>query len=196
MASGTNTSTSKIATIVVLIPILIATWFALPWFLPMWRWQNVDFEVLARDHAKNGYSKQILEQEFDLVVAYNPRGGRNSKDPFPFQILQSNPPWKNSHPDGVDEMDLKVRCAVISERDGEPISKLWIGNRPDESVFKVKGWRMPPGTFGKPKGRPVIIYQGFSLEKMELTQAINILNLSQQWETDDEWEDRDDGFTP
>src|SRR5688572_18644729 len=131
MASGTNTSTSKIATIVVLIPILIATWFALPWFLPMWRWQNLDLEVVARDHAQNGYTKKSLEQEFDLILAYNPRGGRGSNDPCPFQILQSNPPWKSVNPDNPDEFELKVRCAVISERDGEPISKLWIGTRPE-----------------------------------------------------------------
>lgn len=196
MASGTNTSTSKIATIIVVIPIVIAAWFAAPWFLPVWRWQNIDWEALARDHSNNGYTMKALKQEFQFVVAYKPRGGRGANDPVPFQIITSSPAWKSVHPQAEDENELRVRCSVISEFDGEPISKLWIGTRDDEAIFKITGWRFPPGSFGKPKGRPVIVFQGFSLEKLELSQAINLVNTSRLWENDDEWEERDDGFTP
>jgi hypothetical protein len=195
MSSGTSTSTSKIATIVVLIPILIAVWFALPWFLPMWRWQNVDFEALARDHGSKGYTKANLATEFEWIVFYNPRGGRSSGDPVPYQIYQSKPAWKSVYPDEVDEHELMVRATVISEQDGEPISKIWIGATPGESFFTIKGWRFPPGSFGKPKGRPVLVFQGFSLAKVDISQGISMASQAKQWENDDEWEDREDGFS-
>lgn len=194
MSSGTNTSTSKIATIVVLIPILIAVWFALPWVAPMWRWQNVDVEKIARDHQNKGYTKEGLATEFEWIVFYNPRGGRSSKDPCPYQIYQSTPPWKSVYPDEVDEHELMVRATVISEQDGEPISKMWVGSTAGEAFFTIKGWRFPPGSFGKPKGRPVLVFQGFSLSKVEIGKAISMVTHTKEWENDDEWEDRDDGF--
>jgi hypothetical protein len=196
MASGTNTSTSKIATIVVIIPILIAGWFAAPWVLPVWRWQNVDIEAIAREHEKKGYTKESLATEFEWIVFYNPRGGRNSNDPCPYQIYSSKPAWKTKYPEDVDENQLMVRAAVISERDGEPISKLWIGTTASEAFFTIKGWRFPPGSFGKPKGRPVLVYQGFSLEKIDISQAVSMVTQAQQWDNDDLWEERDDGFRP
>lgn len=196
MSSGTSTSTSKIAAIVVIVPMLIALWFALPWFLPMWRWQNVDLEKLARDFAKDGYTKKSLETEFTFVVHYNPRGSRTSGDPCPWQIVSCSPAWKSVYPDQTDENELLVRCSVISERDGETISKLWVGTVPEESFFKIKGWRLPPGTFNKPKGRPVIVYDGFSLEKVDINAGMNWKGTIRGWETDDDWEDRDDGWSP
>lgn len=196
MASGTNTSTSKIATIVVLIPILIAAWFAAPWVLPVWYWQNVDIEAIARDHAKDGYTKESLGREFEWIVWYNPRGGRGSKDPCPFQIYQSNPPWKSVYPNATDEHELMVRVSLLSENDGEPISKIWIGVTPEEAFFKIKGYRYPPGTLGKPKGRPVLLYKPMSLEKIDINQGVPMVSIARGWENDDEWEDRDDGFTP
>jgi hypothetical protein len=196
MASGTNTSTSKIATIVVLIPILIAAWFAAPWVLPVWRWQNIDVEAIAREHEKDGYTKESLQKEFEFVVWYNPRGSRGSGDPCPFQIYSSNPPWKTVYPESVDEHQLMVRCVVISEQDGEPISKLWIGTTPEEAFFKIKGWRYPPGSFGKPPGRPVIVYQGFSLEKVDISHGVSMVTNARAWENDDLWEERNDGFMP
>lgn len=63
MATGTNSSASKIATIVVLIPLLIAAWYAAPWVLPVWKWQNVDFEQIAKDYASEGYTKEKLEKK-------------------------------------------------------------------------------------------------------------------------------------
>ncbi len=196
MASGTNTSTSKVATIVVLIPILIAVWFALPWFTPMWRWQNVDVEAIARDHEKQGYTKESLAKEFTWIVWYNPRGGRGSKDPCPYQIHSSTPSWKSVYPDSVDEHQLMVRISLMSERDGEPISKVWIGATPDEAFFTIKGWRFPPGSFGKPTGRPVVVYQGFSLEKVEIGKGMTMVPEGRQWDNDDLWPERSDGFTP
>ncbi len=197
MSTGTNNSSSKIATIVVLIPILAALWYAAPWVLPVWWWQNVDIEALARTNAEAGYTKESLEKEFDFVVYYNPRGGRSSTstDPCPFQIIESKPAWKTVYPMGVDEFELLVRCSLVDERDGEPISKLWVGSVSEEGFFKIRGWRFPPGSFGKPKGRPVVVFKGLSMEKLDLSKALSYEGTVKTWENDDEWEDRFDGWS-
>lgn len=196
MASGTNTSTSRIAVIVVLIPIVMAAWFAAPWVLPMWRWQNLDVEAIAREHQSKGYTKDKLATEFEWIVYYNPRGGRSSGDPCPYQIYQSTPAWKSIYPDEADEHELMVRATVISEQDGEPISKMWVGVTGGESFFTVKGWRLPPGSLGKPNGRPVLVFQGFSLAKVDISKGISMASQAKMWENDDLWEERDDGFSP
>jgi hypothetical protein len=196
MASGTNTSTSKIATIIVLIPILAALWYAAPWFLPMWRWQNVDFEEIARKNAEAGYTQKKLEQEFDFLVYYNPRGGRGSKDPCPFQIITMTPTWKSVYPNGIDEFELLVRISLVDDRDGNPIDKIWVGSIAEEGFFKIQGWRLPPGSCGKPKGRPVVVYKGLSMEKLDLSKAISLMGEVKSRENDDLWEERDDGWYP
>lgn len=193
MGVGTSTSSSKIALAIVVIPILIGVWFALPWFLPMWRWQNVDTEAIAREHAAKGVTKAQLETPIEFVVWYNPRD-KAKKDPSPYQIVESNPPWRTLGDRNEDEHQLLVRATVISERDGEPISKLWVSVNADENFFKIKGWRFPPGSFGKPHGRPVIVYDGFSLEKIDTGVGMTTRATIQAWENDDKWPERDDGF--
>jgi hypothetical protein len=194
MSTGTNNSSSKIALIVVMIPLLAAAWYAAPWVLPVWWWQNVDMEAIARKHAEEGYTKSNLETEFEFIVFYNPRGGRGSKDPCPYQIIESKPAWKTVYPNSIDEHELLVRCVLVDERDGEPISKMWTGSNEDEGFFKIRGWRFPPTSFGKPKGRPVVVFKGLSMEKLELNKSVTLLPTIKQWEKDDEWEDRSDGW--
>lgn len=193
MSTGTSTSSSKIALAIVVIPILVGVWFALPWFLPMWRWQNIDTEKIAREHAAEGVTKAQLETSIDFVVWYHPRD-RAKKDPAPFQIISATPAWKSMGEKFEDEERLLVRATVISERDGEPISKIWIKASEQENFFKIKGWRFPPGSFGKAKGRPVIVYDGYSLEQVELGAAQVMHAEAQGWENDNDWADRDDGF--
>lgn len=198
MTVGTSTSSSKIALAVVVIPILIGVWFALPWFLPMWRWMNVDTEKIAREHAAEGVTKAQLETPIEYMVWYNPRrvADKSLKDPSPFQIVSANPPWKGlgGNEKNEDEHELLVRCTVISERDAEPISKIWISVNADENFFKIKGWRFPPGSFGKPKGRPVIVYDGFSLEMAGTGTGMTTRAAVQGWENDDKWPERNDFF--
>ena len=195
MATGTNTSASKIAVVVVLIPILIAVWYALPWFLPMWRWQNVDLEQIAKDHTKEGYSLKQLEQEFEMVVWYNPRS-KSKLDPCPYQIYSCTPPLKQIYPNMEDEDKLLVRVSLVNDRDGFSISDLWIGNQPEERFFTIKGWRLPPGALNKPSGRQVVIYQAMSMAKVDLNKAIPLAMESKQMENDNDWEERYDGFDP
>jgi hypothetical protein len=195
MSTGTNTSASKIATVVVLIPILIAAWYAAPWFLPMWRWQNVDFEQLARDHAKDGYTLERLQTEFEMVVWYNPRK-KSASDPCPWQIVTCTPALKSVYPDGVDEDKLLVRVSLINDQDGLGISDLWIGHNPEERLFKITGWRLPPGSFGKPPGRQVVLFKGMSMTKIDLSVGVSMAMEAKTMEHDDDWEERYDGFEP
>ena len=191
MSTGTSTSSSKIALAIVVIPILIGVWFALPWFLPMWRWQNIDTEKIAREHAAAGVTKAQLETSIDFVVWYHPR---KKGDPAPYQIISATPAWKGLGDKFEDEEKLLVRATVISERDGEPISKIWLKASEQENFFKIKGWRFPSGSFGKAKGRPVIVYDGYSLEQVELGAAQVKHAEALSWENDNDWADRDDGF--
>lgn len=193
MGVGTSNSSSKIALAVVVIPILVGVWFALPWFLPMWWWQNVDTEKIAREHAAAGVTKQQLDTKIEFVIWYHPRKAKG--DPAPFQIVRANPPWKSLGEKHEDEHELLVRATVISECDGEPVSKLWIKASEQENFFKIKGWRFPPGSFGKAKGRPVIVYENHSLEQVEIGAGQVMHAELQGWENDNDWADRDDGFS-
>lgn len=190
MSGGTNTSVSKIVTIMVMIPFLAVVWFAAPLILPVYRWQNVDFAKLAKQFD---VPESELRQEFQMMVYYKPR---IPTDPSPFQIVQCTPTWKSINKDHIDEGDppLAVRCTVISDRDGEPISKLWIGVSGEERFFKIKCWRLPPGALGKNNKRPVLLYEGSSLEKCDINTGMPLKEQVVNWENDDHWRDREDGI--
>src|ERR1043165_3288601 len=201
MATGTNTSASKIATVVVIIPILIAAWYAAPWVLPVWRWQNVDFEELAKNNAKDGYTKERLETEFEMVVVYNPRLKSNS-DPCPYQIYSCKPPLKDVYPEALDEDKLLVRVSMVDDMNGRlGVSDLWIGHNPEERLFKIVGWRLPPGslngvTGGRAAGRQVVLFKGNSLTKIDLNEAIGIAQEARTLQNDDDGDNRFDGWGP
>jgi len=195
MATGTNTSASKIALVVVLIPILVAAWFVAPWFLPMWRWQNVDFEQIVKDHAKDGYTKERIETEFEMVVWYHPRN-KSASDPCPYQIYSCKPSLKQIYPDMTDEDKLLVRVALVNDQNGGAISDLWIGVTEEERFFKISGWRLPPGTLGKASGRQVVLFKNSSLQKVDLNLGVSMAMEGKYMENDDAWDDRFDGWEP
>ena len=87
MPAGSNKNVAFIAVIAVLIPCLIALWFALPMFLPMFLWTKVDLAAIA---ASKNVPQSKLETKFKLSVRYHPRG---EGDPLPWQIIDSTPPW-------------------------------------------------------------------------------------------------------
>ena len=200
MATGTNSSASKIATIVVLIPLLFAGWYAAPWVLPVWAWQNVDFEKIAKDYASEGYTKEKLEKKYEMVVWYNPRRkGSTGEDPCPFQIYSCTPPLKADYPESIDENSpskLLVRVSLVSDQNGGEISSVWIGVTPAERFFKITGYRLPPGSLNKPKGRQVILFEGMSMTKIEINQGMSMSMDAKTLENDDDFEDRFDGFEP
>ncbi|MBA2479565.1 MAG: hypothetical protein H0V44_02800 [Planctomycetes bacterium] len=185
-----GSSSSKIATIIIVIPLLLLAWFLAPMALPMWRWQNMDFPKLSKSL---NLPEATLKREFDMQVRYHPRA---ENDPMPFQLIRMEPPWASVDDKNEDEDHMLVRCTFISDRSGQPPSSLFIGSTYKDRYFKIHGWRFPPGAFGFSKARPVIIYRGDSIEKISIGNAEvldNELGMGQvKWENDDKT--IDDGF--
>lgn len=190
MAAGTNKNVAFIAVIGVMVPILIGLWFALPMFLPMYLWTKVNLGAIAR--AKD-VPQSALETKFKLRVRFNPRG---EGDPLPWQIIDSDPAWKTVHPVQEDESELLVRCTFVSANDGAPPGTAFINSTYKDRYWKVEGLRLPPGVLGFNAKRPVVIYDRMSMEKMDISTADGTQRTISNWENDDTWPERDDGWEP
>jgi hypothetical protein len=190
---ATKSSVGCIASVVVLIPLLIVAWYMAPLFLPMWRWQNLDFEVLSQQTKR---PKAELEKKYKMLVRFGPRNN-NEDDPIPWQVLSMSPAW-----DKENETDppVMVRVSMLSDQTGEMPSGLLagVGRQSYERFFRCDGWRLPPGTFGQDKKRPVVIIDMGTWQKVGMNEAIQYDGKisDRKFETDDKWEDRDDGWTP
>lgn len=189
MPAGANKNVAFIAVIAVMVPILIGLWFAAPMFLPMYMWTKVD---LVRIAEKAGWSKTQIETKFKMKVRYHPRG---EGDPLPWQIISMEPTWTSVHPQAEDEDQLLVRCTLISTNDGEPPGTTFINNTFKDRYFNVLALRLPPGSLGHNAKRPVVIYSRLDMQKMSITDADMTQRQVSGWENDDEWDERDDGWT-
>ncbi len=190
MAAGTSKSVSFIAIICILIPCLIGAWFAAPNFLPMFWWTKVDLPAIA---SANSIPLATLSTQFDIEVRYNPRG---EGDPVPWQIITMKPAWNTLYPKAEDEELALIRCTFISQNDGEPPSTTFINSTFKDRYFKAKAVRLPPGTLGFNAKRPVVIYERMALEKMSIGEAMRSQDTVIKWDNDDEWQGRDDGWSP
>lgn len=192
MASGTNKNIAFIATVAVVIPILVGAWFAAPIFLPMYRWFDVDLRGISRTLR---IPEKTLATEFKLEVRYNPRG---DGDPAPWQILDTQPAWSTLYPgEDNDEEKLLVRCQMLSANDGKPPATTFINNTYQDRYFHVTGLRLPPGSLpGQVAKRPVLIYRPLDMTKMTINEGQGWRSNVAQWENDDDWENRDDGWRP
>ena len=170
------------------VPILIGLWFVLPMFLPMYLWTKVD---LRRISGSSGTSEAALATTFTMRVRYEPRG---EGDPLPWQIIDSSPTWKSVHTTAEDETELLVRCTFISGNDGEAPGTKFINSTYKDRYYKVEALRLPPGTLGHNSKRPVVIYDRMSLLLMGITDADMTRRTIQDWENDDLWTERDDGW--
>lgn len=175
---------------------LVIAWFCAPLFLPIWKWRNVDFKMLASEFK---IEEKLISQQYDATVRYAPRDN-SDLDPYPFQILTMTPEWQSQDPEHrEDENKLLVRCTFVSDKTGQRPSDLMIGNTFKDRYFTAKVWRLPPGALGFGTTRPVLIYEAVSLEKVSLGQCDMFdmeIRRGNVWENDDIWEDRDDGFDP
>jgi hypothetical protein len=164
-----GSSSSRIATILVVIPLLALVWFLAPLALPVWRWRNMDFEELAK---KTQIPVKELQQEYKVIARYEPR---SDTDPCPWQLIQMDPPWSSTNDKHTDEDHLLVRCTFVSDRDGTGPSKLFLGSGGPaaykDRYWKAICWRFPNGSFGFNHYRPVLIYRGDSLEKCDLSTS-------------------------
>jgi len=186
--AAAQTNASRLAALVAIAPLLVGAWFVAPLMLPMWRWQNVDFEVLAKSTGK---SQAELERKYHIVFRCAERG---AGDPLPWQVLEMKPEWE-----GADEKELTVRATIISDRTGEPVSSLQLGSgHYKDRYFQADAWRLPPGSLGFNKHRPVIIFEHGTLEKLSIAQSgawdekVGSLK-NQHWTSDDDAVE--DGYT-
>lgn len=192
MAKAKN-SASSIITLFILAVFGVVAWFISPMFLPIYRWQHVDFARIAAEATKRGIptTTALAAKEFDVEFAYTPRG---PGDPRPWVLLTMTPTWAEASGDeSNDEVGKAVRCNVIGERTGLSVSEFLLGsNHYKDRFFQAKAWRLPPGSISLDPERPTILFKGGSLEKMEYGKAES-LNFALRdpgvWEPDDDgWE--------
>jgi len=187
-------SASRIATVFFLVLFCVLVWFVAPLFLPVWKWRNLDFAEVAAKHHRD---ESKLKTEFDVVLRFRPRGN-NYADPLSWQIVTMKPEWNQVYERQLDEDHLLVRCALLSDRSGEPPSEIYVGASYKDRYFRAKVWRLPPGALGFGKTRPVVVYQAMSFEKMSIGEAqmLDVQLTGRDWEDDDLIAERDDGWDP
>ena len=190
MAAGTNKNVAYIAFIGVTIPILVAAWFAAPTFLPMYRWMDVNLRKIAQD---SGLSETAVATEYTLTVRYNPRG---EGDPLPWQIITCSPAYHTINAKVEDETQVLVRCTYVSANDGKPPSTAFINSTYKDRYYTTKGLRLPPGSLGFNAKRTVVVYNPLDMVRMDITLANSTQLEIKAWESDDDWNDRDDGYQP
>jgi hypothetical protein len=178
--AGTPTKLgSRLAVIMVVIPMLALAYFISPFFLPRWRWENLAWDELA---LKMGKPRAQLEKTYQVVVRYAPR---TDSDPTPWQILSSEPLYDPEN----DEPNHMVRVTLISDRSGEAPSKLRLGSGNYRDLFFTGTvWRLPPGTLGFNKFHPLVVYDGYSFEKLESNAAYRWsgeMKETEKWTSDD-----------
>lgn len=189
-----KSSSSKIITLIILIPALLLLWILAPYALPVWRWMNVDWEAQAK---LLGVPRAQLEKPFKMVVRHGPRG---PNDPIPWQIVTCEPLWNSIYPDAEIEEDTLIRCTMVNDGTGQPPSQMLVGSGSKrDAFFTVTAWRFKPGSFGLNAKRPVVVYDGQSIEKTDATTAISLDTAIRgkykpAQTNDDKWEARDDGF--
>jgi len=189
-----QSSSSKIITLFILVVFGAVGWFIAPMFLPMYRWLHVDFSKIAADATKRGVPTTTAQVStvYDIEFAHVSRG---PNDPRPWVLLKMTPPWSEVTGDPADDEEGKaIRCTVIGERSGLTVSDFMLGsNNFKDRFFQAKAWRLPPGSLGLDQERPILLFQGMSLEKMEHGKAESLnwaLKDSKSWEPDD------DGWAP
>lgn len=190
MPAGLNKTVSRLAALAVLLPILAGVWFALPMFLPMYRWLKVDLGAISR---QAGVPESRLATRYQMHVRYHPRG---DGDPLPWQIIDSTPTFNSVHTSSEDEAEVLVRCTFVSENDGKPPGTTFINSTFKDRYFRCRALRLPPGTLGFNAKRPVVIYERMSLDKLDIGSADMMQSAVRSWISDDDWEERDDGWQP
>jgi len=184
MPSAPSKMSAKLSLIIVLIPICAIAWYAAPLLLPMWRWQHMQFDVLAK---KLGTSETALRQQVNVIIRHAPRG---DNDPVAWQLVTTDPAHEQ-------EDHLLIRAVIIGDRDGEPVSKFNLGSGSfKDRYYTAKAWRFPAASFPVlNQKRPVVVFEAFSLEKVDTGKAIywDAELRDSKWENDDE--EVDDGWT-
>lgn len=190
-----KTSASGIITLFLFALFGVGAWFISPMFLPVYRWRNVEFATIAAEATRRGTptTTALVSTEFDVEFTYASRG---PGDPHPWLLLAMTPTWAEATDDEAnDESGRAIRCNVIGERTGESVSQFLLGsNHYKDRFYRARAWRLPPGALpGFGSERPIILFKGGTLEKLEYTRA-EVLHFALRdpkiWELDD------DGWAP
>lgn len=191
----------------VLVGLGIVLYQIAPMFVPVYRWTSVDFQKIA---LENNVAVEEIDKRMEYFFRFAPRGGLD-EDPAPWQLMiqreQQTPSWVvDESGEVLNELDLLVRCNVISDRTGQGPSGIFnmVGGTSVDRYFRATGWRLPPGSLGQIQGRAVFLFDGGTIEKLapgesrawESALRQGGGRKSQWWDDDDpgEWPDRDDGF--
>ena len=185
----------KLATLVALSLILLVAWYISDMFLPVYKWLHVDMKA---ESLRTGIPQEVLEQEYDFIMRYRPRG-RDDRDPAAWEILSMSPEWFEGNSDiweREDEYEATVRCIFMSDRTGRGPAKIFIGGLDKDRYFKCKGYRLKPGAFGNTSPRPVVFYFADTFEKLDSNQSFHFHNRV-KFEDMDDFSDRYlDDFDP
>jgi len=187
-------SASKIVTLLVVILLGWVFWHFSPLFLPRYRWVHVRTDVIAKEATARGFPSTMaqLDTKFDIVFGYMPRG---TDDPRPWVLYSMTPAWHEftQNPDD-DETTLMKRCAIISDRTGQPITGYLLGSgQYKDKFFRAKAWRFPPGSLGFPEIRPVVMFDAMTLEKCGIGEA-EVLHSDSRDER--KWQPDEDEYEP
>ena len=184
----------------------IVMWLAAPLAFPVYRWTQVDFELIAMEHKLKNVDLSVPRK---MLLRYSPR---NKKDPVPWQLVvftsEETPSWVvDKEGNKVDEWQTLVRVDLRSDRTGEPPGTMFIqSNIAQDLYYEAEVWRLPPKSLGADHPRPVVLMKHSTMEKLDINMAkyrheqIRTglrRNDDGQWLTDDDpdfFPDRQDGI--
>ena len=166
--------------------VLVIAWIVAPYFLPMYRWLDLDWQAAADVHSK--VSLADVQQNRKFIVRYNPRDSV-ANDPIPWQIvLENESSLPKSWPDHEGEYDICIRLNIYSDRDGKVLPKLFtVGSTVQDRYFNVEGWALPPKSLGSTNPRPVLLLDRWSMSKMTIGEAKGVEGRATEFADDDDW---------
>ena len=185
MAAVNQTKWSKVTFLIIFVVVGVVGYLVGPLFFPMYRWQHVDLTKIAQ---ATGVPEAELSQVYTVQLRYNPRRVGKLEDPVPWQVLTSDPD------DARMEPYVQHRVLLLSDQTGSPPSKLRLAGVDRERFFTAKVIRLPPKSLGHNIQRPVLLYEGYSLNRQTISEGITWLGQlkADDWLSDDS--DFDDYF--
>ena len=186
MSAVAATKWSKVTFVVIALIIAAVGYILAPWFIPMYRYTQVDLGEIARQYNT---TEQTLNQVYEVELYYNPRRfAVKAKDPAPWQVLTCTPP----HPDFYDF--VATRVLLINDHTGEPPSKLRLSSVDRESFFTARVRWLPPRSLGGKVQRPILLYEGFSFARLDTSASLNWQQQLKAGFADGFWEYDDDDY--
>lgn len=196
MARRTGDKYTRIMSLIFLGFVLVVLWIIAPMLVPVWRWTELSFADVAAEHD---IPVEALSASRPTDFYHLPR---HEYDPMPWVMLvrsgDETPGWVTD-PDGepVDEYQTMVRVEVLNDHTGEPPSLTFAGGTRYDGWYHAEAWRLPAGALGRSHTRPVVVVNGWTWEKWDLTRVKNLQPTIKHGLRTGEWirdDDPDMGF--